>query len=211
MEVCEHIISEMGADLHDDLIQRLSILRLSIDSLERSLSDRAESEALLVSIKGEFQEVILSVRKISRKLMSIPLEENSFQQGIAMLCQNLERPGLGIIHFQPTGNERKITPLARTYLYRLIQELIHNAFKHSSAWNVWVRLVWDSNRLTVEVEDDGTGFSKITEFIGLLRKKHNTLKMRCAVIQASIVYQQGENGLLARIIYPLGSQSQNGG
>ena len=201
MEACEHIISEMGAELHDDLIQRLSILRLSLDKLERSLSDRAETEALLVNMRGEFQEVIQSVRMISRKLLPAQTGSNSFQRGLALLCQNMERPGTGTVHFEPTGHEQKLLPLTETYLSRIVQELIHNAYKHSSAWHVWVRLKWDPEIVTVEVEDDGTGFSKISEFIDLLRNKHGTLKMRSHAIGATIHYDKGNKGLMARVQY----------
>jgi two-component system NarL family sensor kinase len=199
MEACEHIISEMGAELHDDLVQRLSILRLSLDRLERSLSDRAETEALLISMKGEFQEVIQAIQKISRKLLPVRVDGNSFQQGLAMLCQNMERPGTGTIHFEPSGQEQELTPLAETYLSRIVQELIHNAYKHSSAWHVWVRLFWGPEKIIIEVEDDGTGFSKIPEMIELSKKKHSTLRMRSRVIGASIHYSHGKKGLLAKV------------
>ena len=203
IEACEHIISEIGAELHDDLIQRLSILRLSLDKLERSLSNSAETEALLINMRGEFQEVIQSVRKISRKLLPVQTDDNSFQRSLALLCQNMERPGTGTVHFESTGQEQKLTPLAETYLSRIVQELIHNAYKHSSAWHVWVRLRWSPETIAIEVEDDGTGFSKISEFIDLLRKKHGTLKMRSTAIGASIHYDKGKNGLLARVQYKI--------
>jgi signal transduction histidine kinase len=203
MEACEHIISEMGAELHDDLIQRLSVFGLSLDRLERALPERAQAEALLVGMKGDFQEVIQSVRKISRKLLPVRTEDNSFGQGIALLCQNMERPGTGNVHFESTGVEEKLTALAETYLSRIVQELIHNAYKHSSAWHVWVRFSWLPELLTIEVEDDGTGFSKVPEFIGLLKRKHNTLKMRSEAIGAFIHFSQGKNGLLARVEYSI--------
>jgi signal transduction histidine kinase len=204
MEICEHVISEMGAELHDDLIQRLSILRLSFDKLERTLPDQVASEALLMNMRGEFQQVIQSVRKISRKLLPFHTEDNSFRQGIEILCQNMERPGAGNIHFEVSGQDQYLTPQAENYLYRIVQELIHNAFKHSSAWHIWVRVIWGQHSLILEVEDDGTGFSKIAEFIDLLKKKYNTLKMRSQVIGATIHYLQGPKGLLARVEYPLG-------
>ena len=113
MEACENIISEMGAELHDDLIQRLSILRLSLDKLERSLDDRAETEGQLVNLRGEFQEVIQSVRKISRKLLPAHTGDNSLQQGLIILCQNMERPGTGNVHFESTGQEQNLSILAK--------------------------------------------------------------------------------------------------
>jgi signal transduction histidine kinase len=201
MDVCEQIITEMGADLHDDLLQQLSILRLSIDRLERSVSDPREMELAIIKIKGEFINIIYSVRKVSRRFMPVQMEDDSFEQTVAMLCQNLERSGSGAVHFNRIGEEQQLTPIAEIYLYRMIQELINNSFKHSFAWHLWIRLIWTPQNLTVEVEDDGTGFSKIPEFISILRKKNNTLRMRCLVINATITYLQGKKGLLARISY----------
>ncbi|HEY3406248.1 MAG TPA: ATP-binding protein [Ohtaekwangia sp.] len=201
-EACEQIIAEMGAELHDDLIQKLSIFRLYIDRLERSVHDPVETQVLLTKMQTDFQEVVQSVRKISRQLMPVRMDDDSFQKGIEMLCQNMER-GTEHVHFVATGTEQKISHQSETYLYRIVQELIHNAFKHSSAWHIWVRLSWSDGKLMIEVEDDGTGFHKIEEFIALLRKKHNTLRMRSQAIGASLKYSRGEKGLIARIEYPV--------
>ncbi|MEO7988311.1 MAG: ATP-binding protein [Chryseolinea sp.] len=199
-EACEQIITEMGAELHDDLIQRLSIFRLYMDRLERSANDAKESETLLIKMQSEFKEVVQSVRKISRQLMPVRMDDDSFLKGIEMLCQNMER-GTEHIHFESKGEEQKIPLQSETYLYRVIQELVHNAFKHSSAWHIWVRLTWSPSRLILEVEDDGTGFHKMDEFIERLRVKHNSLRMRTQAIGASLKYDRGERGLLARIEY----------
>lgn len=201
MEACEHIIAEIGAELHDDLIQRLSVFRLYLDRLDRSKDDQAETQSLIISMNADFLEVVQSVRRISRRLLPVKMEQDSFQKGIVMLCQNMERPGGGTIHFEPTGPEQKISDLAESYLFRIIQELIHNALKHSSAWHIWVRLTWIENELSVEVEDDGTAFSKIQEFITSLDKKYNTLRMRSKVIGATLHYMQGKKGLLAKVSY----------
>ena len=61
----------------------------------------------------------------------------------------------------------------------------------------------DPDTLVIEVEDDGSGFSRNSEFIGKLRKKNNSLKMRTTAISAGIEYLQGMKGLLARVTVPL--------
>ncbi len=205
MEACEHIISEMGAELHDDVIQKLTVLRLYLDRLDRAKADPAETELLLVGMNADFQEVVNSIRKISRRLLPVKMDDDSFQKGIHLLCQNLERPGGGTIHFEPHGIEQIIPDLHEVYLYRITQELIHNAFKHSSAWHIWVRLLWTENLLTIETEDDGTGFTKIPELISSLTKKYNTLRMRSNVIGAKISFSPGKKGLLATVMYPIQS------
>ncbi len=201
METCEHVITEIGAELHDDLIQKLSIFRLYLDRLDRSKKDCEEVDSLIVGMNADFHEVVNSVRRISRTLLPAKMEGDSFQKAISILCQNVERPGGGTIHFEPTGLEQNIPELAEIYLFRIIQELIHNALKHSSAWHVWVRMSWNENSLSIEVEDDGTGFSRLSEFIETLQKKHNTLRMRSNVIGATLQYRKGNKGLLATVHY----------
>ena len=91
--------------------------------------------------------------------------------------------------------------LDEAYLYRIIQELIHNALKHSSAWHIWVRLLWNNDQLIIEVEDDGTSIIKVPEFIVSLENKYTTIKMRSRLIGAKLRYLSGHRGLLARIEY----------
>jgi signal transduction histidine kinase len=206
-ETCDQIISEMGAELHDDLIQKLSVFRLYIDRLERSSSDPAEIESLSIKMRTEFDQVIQAVRSISRRLLPVKIEGESLVSILEMLCQNMEHPGTGHVHFESKGTPPELPTQVERYLFRIVQELIHNAFKHSSAWHIWVRLIWSIEKLIIEVEDDGTGFSKIPEFIERLKKKHNTLKLRSTIIGATISYVQGEKGLLARVTLKIPERS----
>lgn len=198
-ETCEQIISEMGAELHDDLIQKLSVFRLYIDRMERSSGDQAEIDSLAIKMRTEFDQVIHVVRNISRRLLPATLEGEMLDKTLQVLCQNMEHPGTGHIHFENKGAPMQLQPQTERYLFRIVQELIHNAFKHSSAWHIWVRVQWTSDSLQLEVEDDGTGFSKIPDYIQRLKTKNNTLKLRSDIIGASITYAQGEKGLLARL------------
>ena len=198
-ETCEQVISEMGAELHDDLIQKLSVLRLYIDRIERGSADPAEIDALSIKLRTEFEQVIHVVRNISRRLLPPKKEGETLDKTLAMLCQNMEHPGTGHIHFHSDGTPFPLDAQAERYLFRIVQELIHNAFKHSSAWHIWVRLTWTSKRVFIEVEDDGTGFSKIPEFIHRLKSKNNTLKLRTSIIGATIQYSLGKKGLLAQL------------
>lgn len=200
-ERCEEILSEMGAELHDDLIQKLSVFRFYIDRIERSSADQAEIESLAIKMRGEFEQVVHVVRNISRRLLPGTMEGETLDKTLEMLCQNMEYPGAGHIHFQSDGTPFALEPQVERYLFRIVQELIHNALKHSSAWHIWVRLKWDPDTLVTDVEDDGSGFSKIGEYIQRLKRKNNTLKLRSRIIGARISYTQGEKGLLARVIW----------
>lgn len=201
LDATEQIIAEMGAELHDDLIQRLSVFRLYLDRLDRAKGDPAETEALITSMNADFLDVVESVRRISRRLMPVNAPTDSLETRIRTLCENMERPGGGTIHFRQTGIEPVVPDKDAIHLLRIIQELIHNALKHSSAWHVHLRVDWSGSELNIEVEDDGTAFAKIESFLSVLNTKNNTLRMRANILRAPLQYTPGERGLLARLTY----------
>lgn len=201
LDATEHIIAEMGAELHDDLIQRLSIFRLYLDRLDRAKGDAAETEVLITGMNADFQEVVESVRRISRRLMPVNAPTDSLESRIRNLCQNMERPGGGTIHVNHSGTEPAVPEKDAIHLLRIVQELIHNAFKHSAAWHVHIRLTWTETTLAIEVEDDGTAFSKIESFLSVLNTKNNTLRMRAGILHAPLHYASGNRGLLAQLTY----------
>jgi signal transduction histidine kinase len=209
-DTCDLILSEIGAELHDDLIQKLTVFRLLIDRLEKSSSDKVEVEAIAIKMASEFEQVISAVRNISRQLLPSPIEGDSFVDRIEVLCQNMQRAGTSHIHFKSDGVQQTLDPVIERHLFRIIQELINNAFKHSSAWHIWIRLTWEGEKLVLEVEDDGSGFSKIPEFIKRLTAKQNTLKMRVNIIGGSIKYSQGVKGLLAKVEISYNHEKSNG-
>jgi signal transduction histidine kinase len=201
-EMCDQIMMEMGAELHDDLIQKLSIFRLYIDRLERAAHNPAETESLLISMRTDFEGVVHSIRRISRNLLPEQTVDVSLRTNVELLCKSMERTASGSIYFECSGDEYSLPTLSQTYLYRIIQELVHNAFKHSAAWHIWVRMKWEKEQLTVVVEDDGSGFHKVSDFVERLRKKNNTLKIRSQAIGATVDYEHGDKGLRVIVTCP---------
>ena len=200
-EACDQIMNEMGAEIHDDLIQKLSIFRLYLDRLESSGLTPEELDSLLIRMRTDFNTVSESVRKISHRLMPVKMENDSFSTTVKLLCQTMEIHKAGNIHFEEIGEEQRIPERYQIHLYRIIQELLHNAFKHSSAWHLWVRLSWSHDILQIEVEDDGTASHHIPQYTEILRRKFNTLRMRSGLLGATLNYQQGQKGLLTKIEY----------
>jgi signal transduction histidine kinase len=203
MEACEQIISEIGAEIHDDLIQKLTAFRLNMDKIERASFNPADTRDIVIKMQAEFDTIVDSVRRISRRLHPIKTDDDTFQQRIVSLCQTMETPGALRINSEFHGLPLDLSPVAEIYALRMVQELVHNAFRHSAAWHVWVRVTWRSSKLMIEVEDDGSGFSKRQEFIERLRKKHNTLRMRANAIGAKINYDNGARGLVAILTIPI--------
>jgi len=202
-EFCEQIILEMGAELHDEVIQKLISMSLYIERIERASGDPSEILSLVTRMRGDFDNITRSVRAISNRLNPVHSTGTTFNISIAQLCDSMQYPGNGHISVTTEGTEFSLSQLSFTYLYRIVQELIHNAFKHSAAWKVDVSISWTPSLLVIEVEDDGTSHAKIDNLTSSLHNKYNTLQMRSQAIKATIKYVKGKKGLRAKVEYPL--------
>ena len=206
IEATDAIITEMGVEIHDDLIQKLSIIRLHLDKLERSSFHPEETRVIALKMRADFQQVVDSVRRISRRLAPVKMDGDSLETQIEALCQNMDTPGTVRIHPTFQGEARDLGDSTENHILRMIQELIHNAFRHSAAWHVWINVSWEKAGLHITVEDDGSGFARLQEFIDRLRARHNSLRMRAQSLGAQIQFKQGSKGLLAEIKVPYRSQ-----
>lgn len=203
MQAVEQITNEMGAEIHDDLMHRLAVYKFYFERMDKEMNNPEAMRSLAAEMKTEFRDIIESVRKVSRQLFPAHTEQKTFTQSIHFLALSMERPGVGHVHFSSSGHEVSIPYQSEVYLSRIVQELIHNAFKHSSAWHVWVKMNWTPKQLVLEVEDDGTGFMDTKDAIAKLNSKYNTLRMRADAINAKISYSTGDKGLLVKVDYPL--------
>jgi two-component system NarL family sensor kinase len=207
-EFCEQAISEMGAELHDEVVQKLLTMSFYIERIEQAAGDPNEINNIVSHMHTDFGNITQAVRAISQRLNPVHTKRDSFSNSIRYLCDSMQRPGNGHITCKIIGDEHPLSQLTFTYLYRIIQELIHNSFKHSAAWNVDVLLTWTTTVFVIEVEDDGTGLARMNDITSTLQNKHNTLQMRSKAINATIRYEKGKKGLLAKIEFPLVENSR---
>lgn len=195
-EACEKILQEAGANMHDSSARAIFDCTCVIDTLKRSARGN-ELEDMVSKLEVCFGNLVQVVRAQSHSQFPPRPQDDTLDNLLKVLCSDMEVISRRHIHFSSEGPPTALEKEIEIYIFRIVQELIQNAFRHSSAWHTWVRTQWKPGILTIEVEDDGSGFNRIKEFIGRLRKKDNSLKMRSRTIGASIDYKWGTKGLLA--------------
>jgi signal transduction histidine kinase len=88
------------------------------------------------------------------------LDQENLDFALRELCRKLDAYKGTHLHFVQSGLPMPITQKQKLNLFRIVQELLTNAIKHSSAWNISVQLHWDEDQLTIIVEDDGSSFNR---------------------------------------------------
>lgn len=158
----------IASDLHDSIQPLLSALRYRLDSLDLDASGnsprkKAEYEAVVRLLERAQKEVTT----ISYNLTPPTLEELGLPTALRDLCANIDRNDDLHVDFYHSGNEREVNASIKASVYRIAQEMINNAIKHSNATKIQVQLITNEDNLILIVEDNGKGFDLSSQKKGL--------------------------------------------
>jgi len=172
IEVQEQTFQHIGKELHDNVGQLLSTSRMLIGLTERSLGMIPDS---LQTANATLGKAISELRSLSKSLDKEWLAQFNLIDNLEAEVARLNASGaleasLKILH-HPT-----ITSNKQIILFRIIQEAIQNAIKHSHCKKVDIHLIKKDNAVDITIADDGIGFQpdQITKGLGLENMKNRT-------------------------------------
>ncbi|MEY2505065.1 MAG: two-component system, chemotaxis family, CheB/CheR fusion protein [Verrucomicrobiota bacterium] len=160
LEISEREKRRIGEDLHDMICQELTATALFLQSTAKKMAK--ENPAAAKTLEESAQTVnrnVVIARELAGGLQAIELSasglKNALRELAAQACQNT-----GIkCHFKCARGVRVPDDTAALHLYRVAQEAVTNAVKHSGAKNVLIHLDRNAEHICVSVQDDGKGFT----------------------------------------------------
>ena len=159
LTVQEEERKRVARELHDETTQSLAGLLMRLEAAI-AIPDEAggEIKARLMNIKDLAVKTIDNVHKIIFDLRPSILDDLGLTSALRWYAEH--RLGeLGIkTRVEVTGEERKLSSLMETALFRVVQEAITNIVKHAKARHVVLSVEFKDSTLNIEVEDDGRGF-----------------------------------------------------
>jgi PAS domain S-box-containing protein len=155
--------TSVAREIHDELGQGLTALKINLDWLERKLGERTGDDALNPLLErvvegGEMVEsAIRSVQRIATELRPEVLDNLGLVPALEQEARRFqERTGVECdLHLPPEAPE--LPREAATAVFRIFQEALTNVARHARAHTARVTLATDAERLTLEIEDDGEG------------------------------------------------------
>ncbi|MCU7617482.1 histidine kinase [Chryseobacterium sp. PBS4-4] len=197
IEMKEQTLNYIGQELHDDLGQKLSVVRLRQNQLISKLSNGEKEE--LNELNELLGECIQDVRNLSKTLITEQIIHFGLVESIEREIQRIKKLRLLKIEFITQKHDIDIAPKHGLILFRIIQESINNILKHSRAKNVSIELEDDHERLKITISDNGKGFNTkiLRDGSGL-----KNMALRAKLIQAEFSIQSKlEEGTKTSIIY----------
>lgn len=182
LEISEREKRRIGEDLHDLVCQELTATALFLRSAATRMSNEEGSVSAAETLEEAAQTVNRNVgitRDLARKFQPADLTGPGLKQALkALVAQAGEGTDIQC-HFRADRGARVTDDTLALHLYRVAQEAVKNAVKHSKATNILVVLGRDEKYFCITVEDDGTGFAprKRSKGLGLhlMRYRANAL------------------------------------
>lgn len=155
----------IARDLHDGVGSMLSSLKIRF--LKISNSPEPTPPVEIENMNNLLNNSITELRQISFNLIPETLLKLGLEHALSDLCHMLETDEVRI-YFQSNEIQNNIPENIQIMIYRIVQELLNNALKHSSCTEILVDCSQNQSRFFITVEDNGTGFdtSQISHFTG---------------------------------------------
>jgi len=174
----------IGQDIHDDLCSQLSGIGCLAKLLARQLAEHHREEAEMMSkITEMVADAGERAREIAKGLVPAALETRGLAGALRDLAErNGKTFGVGIdLAVDDEALLQQLDPAVSVQLYRIVQEALANALKHSDAERIAVRVGGRDGRLDLSVKDDGRGMcpDSFTAGLGLL-----TMRRRSEIVGA---------------------------
>jgi signal transduction histidine kinase len=147
--------ARIARELHDDVSQQLALLTLELDLLRTAAPGDADNCANDAFDRAQI--IASSIHGVLRRLHPTRLKMLGLVAAIEGLCRDLSQPNF-TIDFAHNNVPPALSDEIGLCLFRVAQEAIQNAMKHSEAHHASVQLHGDARQLKLMIGDDGVGF-----------------------------------------------------
>jgi two-component system sensor histidine kinase UhpB len=149
--------ARVARDLHDEVNQSLTGLLLRLEAARANAPPELAKE--LAETKALANQAMSELLALARQLRPTALDDLGLRAALAAHVEELgEQPGIET-SFESEGSFIDLPEDVQLVIYRVAQEALSNAARHSGATRVRVRLLRDSDGAELTVSDDGRGFS----------------------------------------------------
>src|SRR3989337_374084 len=152
----------ISREIHDELGQQLTVMKMEINWLKKKLvlTNNQFAQEKLDELNSMMDETMRTVRKIATDLRPSLLDDLGLGAAIEWHLNEFEKRSGITVHNKGLNEEVSLSAASKTGLFRIVQESLTNVARYSQAKNVMVKLEKKDNQVLLTIEDDGIGFDQ---------------------------------------------------
>jgi signal transduction histidine kinase len=159
LEVQEQTFQNVSQEIHDNIGQVLSFVKLNLATLG-GLSAR-EQETRITESKDLVAQAINDLRDLSKSLSKDHILNLGLTQTVQAEVERISKSGLINVQLRVDGHTLSLGGQRELVLFRIVQESINNTLKHSGAATLNIGLHYSKDLFTLTLSDDGSGFDPV--------------------------------------------------
>jgi PAS domain S-box-containing protein len=155
----------IGREIHDGVGQQLTGITMLAGSLEQQLraAGHKDEAATVAELKSHLQNTLNEVRALARGLSPVEIDPEGLADALAELAERVTQTSGVQCVYLGTGKVHVDDSTTALHLYRLAQEAVQNAIRHSHGQHVDINLEHAGGLLVLTVRDDGKGIGVTPE------------------------------------------------
>jgi signal transduction histidine kinase len=157
LEIQEETFKNIGQELHDNIGQMLSVVKLSLAVLP--MTDKHEAWEPVQAARQVLNKAMVDLANLTKSLHTDRIAQIGLAESIHFELENINRTGLLDIEFSVDGIEQSFDDQKGIVLFRIFQENLNNILKHSKAKKIQVNLTYLDDKFIMKIIDDGIGFN----------------------------------------------------
>ncbi len=159
LEVQESERARIARDLHDDIGQRVALLSVGLGQLKRLQPDASDDAiSCLDTLQKQTAEIISDLQALSHELHPPRLMLLGVVAAMRGLCREVSEQNGVAIDFRSENVPANVPNDTSLCLFRVLQEALHNAVRHSQIRHIDVHLRGTVDAVSLTVRDEGVGF-----------------------------------------------------
>ncbi len=191
----------LSRELHDGLGQMIVATKLKMESIMNT--GNGINTENMSRLRTMFESLVEEVRGISNNLMPAALQEFGLEMALSQICREISALSRINVIFDSQIARQQLDKRIATYIFRIAQEALNNAVKHSGASEIIMTLIGNEKMISLMVQDNGVGISLETP-CDQNGRGLNSMCERVKLLNGLIDISKGEeNGTIVSVKIPL--------
>lgn len=157
IEIQEQTLEYISKEIHDNITQVLSFVKLSMGTLSHTLDDT--KKAKLIESRELVAQTITDLRDLSKSLSFEHIAQIGLVKTIEKEVERINKTDLVKVSLLTEGQIYSLGEQRELVLFRIYQEALNNALKYAGAKHFKISLQYQADLFNLTLEDDGSGFS----------------------------------------------------
>lgn len=157
LEIQENTFKTIAQELHDNIGQMLSVVKLSLSVVPVEKEHMAYEQ--IENSRQILNKAIVDLSNLTKSLHTDRIAQVGLADSIRFESYAINKAGIVEVQFHLHGSEIQLDDQKSIFLFRIFQESMNNILKHAKATHVDVNLNYLDNIFVLEIRDNGVGFN----------------------------------------------------